>query len=154
MKKPITPQCELASRVEELRGYPTKTLLAYIAAMLERKKSDIAEPLAGPQAPTRQGTCESRLTHAHQIMLAAARLYLEEQSEVFSREDIRDRLGLTQAEWMAGYTAIFQGMRADQPGGAPSVPAELRGVFRQVAHGRHTLTGNGLELARTLLAQD
>lgn len=52
----------------------------------------------------------------------------------FSRKEIRDHLGLTQKEWMRGYTAIFQGMREDQPGGAPSVPRQFRDVFRRIGH--------------------
>ncbi len=44
---------------------------------------------------------------------------------------------------MASYTAIFQGMRIDQPGGAPNVGVMFKGVFRQVRRGEHTLTDYG-----------
>lgn len=82
------------------------------------------------------------MTHAEAILRAAAMLDASGRREL-SRKEIRDQLGLTQAQWMRGYTAIFQGMREDQPGGAPSVPKTFRGVFRQIGHGRFVLTDAG-----------
>lgn len=82
------------------------------------------------------------MTHAEAILRAAAMLDASGRREL-SRKEIRDQLGLTQAQWMRGYTAIFQGMREDQPGGAPSVPKTFRGVFRQIGHGRFVLTDVG-----------
>jgi hypothetical protein len=51
---------------------------------------------------------------------------------------------------MRSYTAIFQGMREDQPGGAPQVPKQFKGVFRRIQHGRFTLTEVGRRRAREL----
>ncbi len=82
------------------------------------------------------------MTHAEAILRAAAMLDASGRKEL-SRKAIRDQLGLTQEEWMRGYTAIFQGMREDQPGGAPSVPRQFRGVFRRTERGRFVLTDVG-----------
>jgi hypothetical protein len=44
-------------------------------------------------------------------------------------------------------------MRADQPGGAPNVGQKYKNVFRQVSHGRHTLTEYGQRLAAQIASQ-
>ena len=90
------------------------------------------------------------MTHAETIMQAVASLVKREGGDVFTREEIREQIGASRDEWMAGYTAIFQGMRADQPGGAPNVGAEFKNVFRQVEHGKHTLTDYGRQLLQRL----
>ncbi len=86
------------------------------------------------------------MTHAEEIMRAVAWLVRQEGKDTFSREEIRQRIGVSRDEWDAGYTAIFQAMREDHPGGAPPIGAGFKGVFRQVEHGRHTLTAYGKEL--------
>jgi hypothetical protein len=83
------------------------------------------------------------MTHAEQIVGAVARLVAHEGMETFTRRDVRDRLGLSQERWMDGYTAIFQAMRVDHPGGAPSVVAEFQGIFQRVEHGIYRLTPRG-----------
>jgi len=88
------------------------------------------------------------VTHAEQIMEAVAFLIYHEGKNSFSRKEIRDRIGISQEEWHSGYTAIFQGMRGDQPGKAPRVTKRYRGVFRQVRHGEHTLTVYGKRLLK------
>jgi hypothetical protein len=67
------------------------------------------------------------MTHAEQILAAAADL-VRSGKRRFSRRDIRDALGIGQPEWMSGYTAIFQAMREDHPGGAPPIGREFGGV--------------------------
>ena len=86
------------------------------------------------------------MTHGEEIMRAAAILVRQEGREVFSREEIRRITGVNRAVWNASYSATFQGMRVDQPGGAPDVGARFKGVFRQVERGRHTLTEDGRRL--------
>ena len=154
MARPVSDDAELDARVDELSRHTTRRLVAYIAALLERG-SPRAVPLqtsAGPVASA--GSPSPRKTHADRIMLAVAELSLVNGKDVFSRENIRDQIGLSQAEWMSGYTAVFQGMRADHPGGAPSVPRRYEGVFRRVAHGRHTLTDHGRQVAVEVLKED
>jgi len=86
------------------------------------------------------------MTHAEEIVQAVIRLVRQEGKSIFTREEIRQQIGVRCDEWMAGYPAIFQGMRADQPGGAPKVGSKFTGVFRQVKHGKHTLTDYGWRL--------
>jgi hypothetical protein len=88
------------------------------------------------------------MTHAEEIMQAVTTLVQREEKSILTREEIRHQIGVSRDDWMLGYTAIFQGMRADQPGGAPKVGARFRGVFRQVEHGKHTLTDYGWQLLR------
>ncbi len=87
------------------------------------------------------------MTHPEQIMKAVAFL-VSHGNTPFSRREVRDQIGLSQVDWMAGYTAVFQGMREDHPGGAPPVGEKFRGVFRRVAHGQYVLTKYGKELAK------
>ena len=86
------------------------------------------------------------MTHAETIIRAVATLVKREGKDVFTRKEIRKQIGVTRDEWLASYTAIFQGMRADQPGGAPDVEARFKNVFGQVEHGKHILTDYGRQL--------
>lgn len=83
------------------------------------------------------------MTHAEQILRAVARLTQVQGREEFSRLDVRQQLRLETDTWLNRYTAIFQGMREDHPGGAPGVGVEFAGVFRRVGHGRYVLTAKG-----------
>jgi hypothetical protein len=83
------------------------------------------------------------MTHAEEIMQAVATLVWHEGKSTFTRDEIRRRIGADRDRWMSSYTAIFQGMRSDQPGAAPRVRASLRGVFQRVERGRYTLTDRG-----------
>ncbi len=83
-------------------------------------------------------------THADHIMEAVAVLVSRGQS-VFTQAELRDQLGLDSDRWARGFSAIFQAMRADHPGGAPPIGARYKGIFRQVKHGQHTLTLYGRE---------
>jgi hypothetical protein len=85
------------------------------------------------------------MTHAEEILLAAVALSQKNTHGVFTRDDVRRFIGVTRTVWLSGYTAIFQGMRIDQPGGAP--PVGLSGVFRRIARGRYQLTARGTQLA-------
>ena len=57
------------------------------------------------------------MTHAEEILLAAVALSQKNTHGVFTRDDVRRFIGVTRTVWLSGYTAIFQGMRIDQPGG-------------------------------------
>jgi len=67
-------------------------------------------------------------------------------SHVFSRKNIRDQIGVNQEKWLLSYTAIFQGMRVDHPGGAPSVNNKFRNAFKRINRGEYTLTDYGKQL--------
>lgn len=84
-------------------------------------------------------------THADQIMRAVAALIAQGQ-DIFAQLEVREQIGVDRDVWARGYSAIFQAMRVDHPGGAPPIAPRYRGVFRQVEHGRHTLTPYGREL--------
>jgi hypothetical protein len=90
------------------------------------------------------------MTHPKEIMRAVAALVLRQGLQVFTREEIRVQIGVSREQWHASYSPTFQGMRKDQPGGAPQVAARFKGVFRQVEHGRHTLTRYGRELLQEI----
>lgn len=85
------------------------------------------------------------MSRAEEIIRAVVSLW-REGNNIFSRKDVRDQIGVSQEKWLSGYTAIFQGMRADRPGGAPLVSSEFQDVFRQVRRGKHTLTDYGKKL--------
>ena len=87
-------------------------------------------------------------THAEEILRAAAALARRNASGTFTRDDIRRQIGLKGSVWMSGYTAIFQGMRIDQPGGAPAVGGVFVGAFLRVAHGTYQLTAHGASTAK------
>jgi hypothetical protein len=88
------------------------------------------------------------MTHADEILRAVASL--TRSDGVFTREEIRQVLNIERNRWHASYSPTFQAMRADQPGGAPSIGERYRGVFQRVAHGQHTLTEYGRQLLREL----
>ena len=90
------------------------------------------------------------MTHAGQIFRAVVRLTQIQVREQFSRLNVRRQLHLESDIWLNGYTAIFQSMREDHPGGAPGVGEEFSRVFRRVGHGRYVLTEKGRNLAALL----
>jgi hypothetical protein len=92
------------------------------------------------------------MTHAEQIFRSAAELALRRGDGTFSRLDCRELLNLDAYTWTASYSPAFQGMREDQPGGAPPVTRRYRNVFRRIRRGEYTLTEVGRELANELLA--
>ncbi len=87
------------------------------------------------------------MTHAEKIARAISSI-LKKKREPFSRVDIRKKLGLSAKEWLSGYTAIFQGMRIDHPGGALNVGSKFKGVFKNVGYGIYELTEYGEKLIK------
>ena len=87
------------------------------------------------------------LTHAEEIARAAASI-IKKKRGPFARVDIREKLGLSPKEWLSGYTAIFQGMGIDHPGGAPNVGSKFEGVFKNVGYGIYELTEYGEKLIK------
>jgi hypothetical protein len=85
------------------------------------------------------------MTHAEQILRAVAVLIGKDGNAIFSRDDIRVQAKISREDWEA-YSATFQGMRSDEPGGARNVGTRYKNVFKQVSHGKHTLTDYGRQL--------
>ncbi len=106
------------------------------------------------------------MASAQEIMKAVAALVKQDGKDVFSREDVRRRLGVDRQTWEYSYTGIFQLMRSDgvfkikygtarprKAGNANNnlkVGPKFKDVFRRVEHGRHTLT----EYGRRLIEED
>lgn len=90
------------------------------------------------------------MTHAEQMMVAVKRLVEVEGQRVFTRDEVRQVAEISREEWMSGYTAIFQAMRSDHPGGAPPIGARFQGVFKRVARGKYVLTEYGRQLLTEL----
>lgn len=88
------------------------------------------------------------MTHAEKILDAVSRIVSLDKQAEFSREQIRGKADVTREEWNASYSPIFQGMREDQPGGAPNVGLKFGKVFRRVRHGVHTRTDYGRQLVK------
>ena len=88
-------------------------------------------------------------TNAGRILCAAAALAGADRRKTFSRKEVREYLGLDNRTWQSSYTAIFQGMRDDHPGGAPQVGAMYTGVFHRVDHGTYELSAKGRQLVET-----
>jgi len=85
------------------------------------------------------------MTHAEEIVYAVASL-VNRGKKWFTRKEVRDEIGVDPHEWLYGYTAIFQGMRADHPGGAPEVGRKFRAVFQRIERGKYVLTTYGKHL--------
>ena len=72
------------------------------------------------------------MIHSEKILHAVAKIVSLNETATFTREEIRVQAGVNREDWNAGYSPIFQGMRAEQPGGASPVPPRFKNVFRQV----------------------
>lgn len=87
------------------------------------------------------------MTHAEEIARAVASI-IKEKRAPFACVDVRDKLDVSPEDWLYGYTAIFQGMRVDHPGGAPSVGSKFEGVFKRVGYGIYELTEYGEKIIK------
>ena len=90
-----------------------------------------------------------KMTLAERIVSAVREFVGSNLNAEFTREEVRRHAGVEREEWVASWSPIFQGMREDQPGGAPQVSARFGGVFRRIRHGVHTLTEHGQSLVRS-----
>jgi tetratricopeptide (TPR) repeat protein len=89
------------------------------------------------------------MTHAMEIAMAVHSLVFRKGLKEFTRDQVRRGLGLTRERWMSAYTAIFQAMRADHPGGAPTIKKEYQGSFKRVRHGTFVLAPYGEDFVRS-----
>lgn len=85
-------------------------------------------------------------TIAESIVDAVRTLVGGEKKTVFTRDAVRKAAGVDRSWWNDSWSPIFQGMRADESGGAPPASAKHRGLFRSVAHGKFVLTARGWSL--------
>ncbi len=85
------------------------------------------------------------MTHAEMIF-SAVNEFRKQGKTSFTRDEIRASLGINSEDWLASYSPVFQGMRVDQPGGAPAVGERFRNVFRRVRRGVYVLTEHGTAL--------
>ena len=92
------------------------------------------------------------MTHAEMILYAVKNFHNQGIS-VFSREDIRSSLGINSEDWTASFSPVFQGMRNDQPGGAPPVKERFRNVFKRIRRGKYMLTDYGATAVEETLSQ-
>ncbi len=90
------------------------------------------------------------MTHAETVLRAVSDLLTRKGDEEFSRNEVRIQIGIGQEEWMDHYTAIFQAMREDQPGGAPLIGIKYCGVFKRIERGKYMLTEYGKSLVKEL----
>lgn len=90
------------------------------------------------------------MTHAEQIMYAVTTLVTAKGHTTFARKDVRLQAGIDSAHWKASYNPTFQGMRADQPDGAPVPSKRFQGVFERVSPGVYTLTEKGRQIVEEL----
>ena len=121
---------------------------------LQGGTTDVDDALAQPTQPAeeagRNGVTGGDGTNASRIFEAAAVLAGTKGRKTFSRKAVREYLGLNNRTWQSGYTAIFQGMRDDHPGGAPQVGASCSGVFHRVGRGAYELSAKGRRLAEEM----
>jgi len=82
------------------------------------------------------------MTHAGQIFKAAV-VVCRRNKGIFIREQVRRQIGVSREKWEPGYTAIFQGMRDDHPGGAPDPGSIFRTVFHRFELGKYQLCKDG-----------
>lgn len=106
-----------------------------------------ASPTQPAGEPVRNAVRSGDGTNAARIFRAAVALAGVNGRKAFSRKAVREYLGLSNRTWQSSYTAIFQGMRDDHPGGAPQVGAPYSGVFHRVDHGAYELSTKGRRLA-------
>jgi len=87
------------------------------------------------------------MTRPEEIMHAVAVL-VKMGKNIFTRKEVRDQIGISHHDWLYRYTAVFQGMRIDHPGGAPEVGKKFKGVFQRVERGKYILTAHGKQLLK------
>ena len=114
---------------------------------VDRRPTTDRKMTGNGHARIKPGT-EGVMTIPEQILSAVNSIVGRDGAAVFTREEIRHRLGIARERWHSSYSPLFQAMRADHPGGAPPIRKEFQGVFKQVARGRHTLTDHGRALVK------
>ena len=95
---------------------------------------------------------KNQITHAEMILRAISE-FRKQGIITFSRDEIRTSLGINSEDWSASFNPIIQGMRVDQPGGAPPVKERYQNVFSRIRRGVYKLTDYGVTLVDELNSQ-
>jgi hypothetical protein len=90
----------------------------------------------------------SGATIAESIVHAVRSIIGTDKKKVFTRDEVREAAGIDRTWWKNSWSPIFQGMRADQAGGAPIQAEKHQRLFRAVSRGRFVLTARGWSLIR------
>lgn len=115
---------------------------------LEPDASKVPPNQPPPLPPTKVGYQELPKGEGKPIcfqILGAVKFLVSHGKERFTRLDVRETMQIERVRFEAVNNPIFQGMRADQPGGAPAVNPICRGIFRRVERGLFELTDYGKE---------
>lgn len=125
-----------------------KTIELYDLQGAPNHDEDVPARAAQPTktATQKRVTVAEKGTNAAKIFSAVAVLAGPDGTNTFTRKAVRECLGLTNRAWQSGFTAIFQGMRDDHPGGAPQVGTTHSGVLHRVDHGTYELSTKGRRL--------
>ena len=100
-----------------------------------REAVELVEKMERGMVASKVGQPPTGMTNAMKILDAVHAIVFEDGREEFTRDGVRRKFGLSREEWMSGYTSIFQAMRADQPGGAPTIREEYYGALSMVFTG-------------------
>lgn len=92
-------------------------------------------------------TSQQHKTISERILEAVSYHFGSRLDATFSREVIRKEIEIDKSIWNRSYNPIFQAMRADEPGGAPSIGKRYKNIFRQIHRGNYCLTDYGKILA-------
>lgn len=85
------------------------------------------------------------MTISARILKSIAKLVIDEGKTTFTRAEVYKNIN-SQVFYRPSYDPIFQGMRIDQPGGAPKVSEKHQNTLERVAHGKYKLTPYGQQL--------
>jgi hypothetical protein len=85
------------------------------------------------------------MINAERILKSVTKLVKDEGKTIFTREEVYENID-PELFSRGSYDPVFQGMRIDQPGGAPTPREEYRNVFEQVSHSKYRLTTYGQRL--------
>jgi len=129
---------------------PTKVIdnaiVGYVLRHVKNPRRETIEPEQPQENAHITQTLQTAAEPRYRQILRAVKALIQMGARTFSRKDVRLQLGLDAHEWHYGYTAIFQAIREDQPGGAPDIPERYRGVFRRIERGVFELTPYGIRL--------
>ena len=114
------------------------------AAELDEPELNLENPAALP----------AQKTHAEQILRAARALAGSDRAGLFSRKQVPEQLGLSPHDWQSGYTAIFQSMRDDHPGGAPQVSAKYKDLLHRLGPGQSVVGQFEIGCVRSQVGQN
>lgn len=124
-----------------LTGLVTQACDEFLAREVPNYTSVYNAELAASSPTAREGTIADTIMRAVKDLMRSG-------NTTFTRVAIRDQANISNDRWVASFNPILQGMRADQPGGAPTAGSRYMGVFQRVARGYYQLTDYGQQLIK------